>query len=329
VALFPEEHIAPTADESIVRLRLEALGRHRPRQWGACWLACELYEQLGLDRFGAERLPPSRKGTRWDLQKIEAQYGKAQRIWVMDRGMPSEEVLAEMRASDPPVSYLVGTPKGRRSKLEADLCERPWEQVREGVEIKLLPREGGLNVFAKSRARVHQERAMRHRRLKQLLARLRELAGMKLQRDALLIKIGQAKAQAGRAFSLVKLRRPQAREAVNAQTFSFVLDKPKRRVVCRREGPYLLRAYDVRGGAPGQLWEFYMELTRIEQAFKTLKGDLAIRPIHHHREDRIEARFGFSLSRRVSMLATHRPAAPKGLFRPSPSNLGVCSRLRL
>src|SRR5205823_1459783 len=67
VALFPEERIAPTADQSIVRIRLDALALHRPRQWGACWLACELYEQLGLDRFWAARLPPSRKGTHWDL----------------------------------------------------------------------------------------------------------------------------------------------------------------------------------------------------------------------------------------------------------------------
>ena len=67
VALFPQERIAPAPQESIVRIRLDALELHRPRQWGACWLACELYEQLGLDRFWAARLPPSRKGTRWDL----------------------------------------------------------------------------------------------------------------------------------------------------------------------------------------------------------------------------------------------------------------------
>jgi transposase len=144
------------------------------------------------------------------LKKIEAQYGKAERIWVMDRGIPTEEVLAEMRASDPPVSYIVGTPKGRLSKLEAELCERPWEQVREGVEMKLLPQEGELYVFAKSRDRVHKERAIRRRRLKELLARLRELSGMKLKRDALLIKIGQAKARAGRTFSLVDIRLPKA-----------------------------------------------------------------------------------------------------------------------
>src|SRR3984893_8260791 len=73
------------------------------------------------------------------LRKIEAQYGKANRIWVMDRGIPSEEVLAEMRAADPPVSYLVGTPKGRLSKLEKHLVTLPWQAVREGVDVKLLP----------------------------------------------------------------------------------------------------------------------------------------------------------------------------------------------
>jgi transposase len=223
------------------------------------------------------------------LKKIEAQYGKAERIWVMDRGIPTEEVLAEMRASDPPVSYIVGTPKGRLSKLEAELCERPWEQVREGVEMKLLPREGELYVFAKSRDRVHKERAIRRRRLKELLARLRELSGMKLKRDALLIKIGQAKARAGRTFSLVDIRLPKAHQPVNSQTFTFTLNKSKLREVCRREGRYLLRSFMTSPCENEKLWEFYMQLTRIEDAFKNLKGDLAIRPIHHQREDRIEA----------------------------------------
>ena len=70
------------------------------------------------------------------LRKVEAQHGKANRIWVMDRGIPSEEVLAEMRAADPPVSYLVGTPKGGLSKLEKHLATLP---VRKGVDVKLLP----------------------------------------------------------------------------------------------------------------------------------------------------------------------------------------------
>ncbi len=106
------------------------------------------------------------------LRKIEAQYGKANRIWVMDRGIPSEEVLAEMRAADPPISYLVGTPKGRLSKLEKALLMLPWQAVREGVDVKLLPQEPELYVLAQSRARIHKERAMRRRKLKWLWGRL-------------------------------------------------------------------------------------------------------------------------------------------------------------
>lgn len=165
-----------------------------------------------------------------------------------------------MRASDPPISYIVGTPKGRLSKLEAELCEKPWQQMREGVEVKLLPREGELYVYAKSRDRVHKERAMRRRRLRELLGRLRELGGMKLKRDALLIKIGQAKARAGRAFSLVDLRLPEPRQPVNADTFGYAINRKKLRDVRRREGRYLLRAFDVTGCETDKLWEFYMQL---------------------------------------------------------------------
>ncbi len=103
------------------------------------------------------------------LKKIEGLYGKAGRVWVMDRGIPTEEVLAEMRASDPPVSYLVGTPKGRLSQYEKALLERPWQAVRDGVQVKLLAQEGELYVLAESRDRVNKERSMRRRQLKGLV----------------------------------------------------------------------------------------------------------------------------------------------------------------
>src|SRR5712671_4739701 len=96
-------------------------------------------------------------------------YGKANRTWVMDRGIPTEEVLAEMRAGDPPVSYLAGTPKGRLNKLEKALLKRPWQAVREGVDVKLLPQEQELYVFAQSHARIHKERSMRKRKLTGIL----------------------------------------------------------------------------------------------------------------------------------------------------------------
>jgi hypothetical protein len=89
------------------------------------------------------------------MQQIQTQYGKAQRIWVMDRGIPTEEVLAEMRASEPPVHYLVGTPKGRLGKLEAALADCAWSEVREGVTVKLLPQEE-LYVCARSHNHAHK-----------------------------------------------------------------------------------------------------------------------------------------------------------------------------
>jgi len=417
-----------------VRIVVSQMELHRPRQWGACWLAIELYGLLGLDEFFAQRLARGRKGTRWDLvlqtlcayrlidpgsewrlhrqwfdqsamadllgedfslveihklyecherllahknalfshlqerwkdlfnarfdvllydltstyfesnpvfgendkrkfgysrdkrsdcvqvvialvvtpegfpiayevlaghtsdkttlrgflKKIEEQYGKADRIWLMDRGIPTEEVLAEMRASDPPIKYLVGTPKGRLSALEAVLAELPWEKVREGVEVKLLPKEGELYVFAQSRDRIHKERGMRRRALRKLLARLGQLRKMKLKRDQLLVKIGEAKAEAGRAFALVDIQLPGPRQALTPESFRFAINRQKLRLAYRREGRYLLRS-NLCEQAPARLWELYMQLAQIEEAFRNLKGDLAIRPIFHQREERIEA----------------------------------------
>jgi len=439
VALFAEDQRAPVDDEQVIQVRLKDLTVRHARQWGACWLACELYEQLKLDQFWAERLPPSRKGTRWDLiletlcvyrlidpgsewrlhrhwfersamadllgsdfrladshrlydchdlllkhkealfthlterwkdlfnakfdvllydltstyfeseppfgeddkrkfgysrdkrpdcvqvvialivtpegfplayevlagntsdkstlraflQKIEAQYGKAQRIWVMDRGIPSEEVLAEMRASDPPIYYLVGTPKGRLSKLEAELITRPWEQVRPGVEVKLLCQEGELYVQTQSQDRVGKERAIRKRRLRKLWDRLCELKKMKLSAKALLIKIGEAKKEAGRVFGLIDLKlpnpskskRPKSKTKVN---FSFRINRAKFRDAYRREGRYLLRS-NLPEQVPATLWAYYIQLIQVEEAFKNLKGDLGIRPIFHQLAHRIEA----------------------------------------
>jgi hypothetical protein len=207
----------------------------------------------------------------------------------MDRGIPTEEVLQHMRESDPPISYLVGTPKGRLNKLEADLVSRPWKEVRQGVDVKLLPREGELYVFAQSRDRVAKERAMRRRRLRRLLSRLRELQAMKkLTRDELLIKIGQAKTEAGRAFGLVEIHLPDPGEPGTSETFTFGVNRKKLRLAFRREGRYLLRS-NLCEEDPKKLWELYIQLVQIEEAFKNLKGDLSVRPIFHQLERRIEA----------------------------------------
>lgn len=222
------------------------------------------------------------------LEAIEEQYGKVNRTWVMDRGIPTEKVLKQMRDTSHPVSYLVGTPKGRLTKLEKSFLNKPWEEVRSDVQVKLHNQDNELFILARSRGRVNKERAMRKRRLKKLWNRLKELQKQQIARDALLLKVGAAKKEAGRAFSLVKISFPKPDEPVNSKTFTFKLDKEKLRMVRRREGCYLLRS-NLTSDDPAKLWRYYMRLTEIEQAFKELKGDLSIRPVYHQTDRRIEA----------------------------------------
>ena len=222
------------------------------------------------------------------LEKIEAQYGRSERVWIMDRGIPTEETLSAMRAGDPPVRYLVGTPKGRLTRLEKSFSGLPWREVRESVEVKLLAEDGELYILAQSRARIAKERGMRRRRLKKLWRRLHELRGQSLKRDELLLKLGAAKKEAGRAYHLVEIRLPAAGESVTPETFTFALRRDRLRRTRRREGRYLLRS-NLTGEDPATLWRYYTRLTEVEQAFKELKHDLALRPIFHQREERIEA----------------------------------------
>jgi len=251
------------------------------------------------------------------LQKIETQYGRAERIWVMDRGIPTEEVLTDMRTADPPVYYLVGTPRGRLSKLERDLLSLPWQAVRPGVNVKWLPQDGELYVFAESRDRIHKERAMRQRQLKGLVKRLKQLQQMKLNDTRqLLLKLGEAKGRYRSAWRLIEIVLPSASATVaepvvsatkppaatsgalgsagtTAPTlahpvFSFRLNRQKLRQVRRREGRYLLRTH-LCGRDPEDLRQFYIQLTEVEAAFKNLKDDLQLRPIYHQLERRVEA----------------------------------------
>ena len=224
------------------------------------------------------------------LEKIEKLYGKANRVWVMDRGIPTEEVILEMQQADPQIQYLVGTPKGRLTRLEAELLHLPWQQARPSVRVKLLPKDKELYVFVESQDRLKKERAMRLSKLRALLKRLRQLQNCKksLTRDQLLMAVGQAKEQAGRAFKLLDIQWPQEGQNVNAQTFTFRLALDRYRLWYRREGRYLLRT-NLTETDPKLLWEYYLQLVTIEAAFKNLKDDLQIRPIFHQKEERIEA----------------------------------------
>jgi transposase len=228
------------------------------------------------------------------LERIQKQYGTARRVWVMDRGIPTDEVLEEMRQqTDPPLQYVVGTPKGRLGKLEAQLVKLSWQQARPSVQVKLLSQEEELFVLVQSQARVSKERAMRRRKLKQLWTRLKALREQRPSYEALLMKLGAAKAEAGRVGSLVEVTLPEAPRSKKARQqrvsgFEFRLQKKKLREVFKREGRYLLRT-NLKETDPAKVWEFYLQLVEVEEAFKNLKGDLAIRPIFHQLERRIEA----------------------------------------
>ena len=217
------------------------------------------------------------------LDKIEKQYGKAERIWLMDRGIPTESVLEQMRQSDPAVKYLVGTPKGRLSRLEKQLTDKPWHQARPGVEVKLLAQDDELYMLAQSEDRVNKERSMRRRQLKWLWARLKQLSTMKLKREELLMKLGAAKQKTPSAWRLLQIEVDKDKAA-----FTYRLDREKLRRQRRREGRYLLRT-NLTESDPAKLWSLYLQLVNVEEAFKNLKGDLAVRPIFHQSAKRIEA----------------------------------------
>jgi hypothetical protein len=167
----------------------------------------------------------------------------------------------------------------------------PWQKVRGSVEVKLHRHEGEVYVLARSGGRAAKERAMRRRKLARLLRRLRALRRekqKKLRRDTLLLRLGAAKKEAGRAWRFVAIELPAEGEAVNKDSFAFRLDQAKLQAAELRDGHYLLRS-NLNSDDPQALWEMYMGLVEIEAAFKCLKSDLMIRPIHHHLDERIEA----------------------------------------
>jgi len=223
------------------------------------------------------------------LAYIESLYGKADRIWVMDRGIPTEEVLREMRAEG--IHYLVGTPKSRLSKMEQAWVDQPWRQVHDALQVKLLEQEGEVYVLACSEDRRQKERAIRRRKLKRLVKGLNDLKRHTVSRDILLQKIGALKAEAGQVKRFVKIHLPKEGEPVTRETFRCTFDWSAWRRSQDWEGAYLLRGYlptaVVEDAA--SLWKIYMQLVQVEQAFKNFKSDLAVRPIHHQIESRVEA----------------------------------------
>jgi len=432
MSLFPDDREIPADVLDSVSVKLSGLELRRPRVFGSCWLACELWHQLGLHEFWGQRLPEAREAVSWEkvlrllvvnclldpgsefrlhrqwfvdsamdelleadfavagkdrlyrcldrvlkhkqdlfiwlkqkwadlfqadfevllydltstylegemeqnakakrgysrdkrpdclqlvialvvtpdgfplayevmngntsdrttlrsfLKKIEDTHGKARRVWVMDRGIPSEAVLKEMREPERQTFYLVGTPRSKIGQHEKEWLDLPWQKVRDSVDVKLYQHEGELYVLAKSQGRQAKEIAMRRKRLARLLRKLRAMRKSLPKRDQLLLRIGAAKKEAGRAFGFVRIQIPQARQAVTRETFSFQVDKAKLKAAEQRDGHYLLRS-NLTGEDPAVLWARYVQLTQIESAFRCLKSELSIRPIRHQLEHRADA----------------------------------------
>ena len=244
------------------------------------------------------------------LQKIEDRYGKARRTWVMDRGIPCEATLAEMREAK--TDYLVGTPRSMLSKLDQSLTQLPWQQARQDVRVKLLAQDGEVYVLAQSQARRQKEIAMRRRKLRKLWDGLKRLRKNCRDRDRLLERLAVLKHEAARAAHVVEIVTPAPGQPVNEQTFQYRLKRDAYRQARRRDGSYLLRT-TLPADQPERLWEQYMVLVEVEAAFRCLKSDLAIRPVYHQLEHRVEAHIfvaflGYCLM--VTLKNLLRPHAP-------------------
>ena len=206
----------------------------------------------------------------------------------MDRGIPTEAVLEEMRQPESQVFYLVGTPRSKIKQYEKRWLELPWQKVRDSVEVKLFAEDGELYVLAKSEGRQAKETAMRRKKLARLLWKLRAMRRNPPSRDKLLERMGAAKKDAGRAAGFVVIQVPPEGTAVTSANFTFRLEKEKLKQAELRDGHYLLRSNLV-DEDPAVLWERYVQLTQIEAAFKAMKSELGIRPIYHQLEHRVEA----------------------------------------
>ncbi|HEX2712371.1 MAG TPA: IS1634 family transposase [Candidatus Acidoferrales bacterium] len=222
------------------------------------------------------------------LEKIESSYGKARRVWVMDRGIPTEAVLEEMRTSNQEIFYLVGTPRSKVRQYEKKWLDLPWQKVRESVEVKLFAEAGELYVLAKSEGRRMKERAMRRKKLARLLRKLRAMQRSGPRRDQLLLRIGAARKEAGSAFRFLQMQLPGEGQAVTRHSFQFRVDRAKLIAAELQDGHYLLRSNLV-GENPTVLWERYVQLAQIEAAFKAMKSELGIRPLYHQLGHRVEA----------------------------------------
>jgi len=229
--------------------------------------------------------------TREMVQIMEAKYGKANRVWVMDRGMVSEKNLEFMRKTG--ARYLVGTPKSMLKKFERELLEQKWEEVQPGVEVKLCRSPEGTDdtfVLCRSFGRKEKENAILSRFVNRLETKLNDLAhqaqiGKTRDKQKVERRIGRLLEQNSRAASLFNVTVTDKGEGLCIQITKNV---ERHEWAMETGGSYILRTNWTESD-PKTLWNTYIQLTEVEDCFRTEKHDLGMRPIFHHKQNRTQA----------------------------------------
>jgi transposase len=235
------------------------------------------------------------------VETMEQRHGRADRIWVLDRGMVSDENIEFLNQREG--RYIVGTPKSMLRTFERELLEKQWTQVEPGVEVRLCPGPQGDETFivCRSQARREKERAMHHRFETRIEDDLARLAGRlrrsrkKPNRSQVERQIGRILGRNSRAAGLFDITvRPIERDGVKGHLEVAWTKKEAWRDWARlSEGCYVLRT-NLTDWRAEDLWKSYIQLTQAESAFRTQKSELQLRPIWHHREDRVQAHILFS-----------------------------------
>ena len=258
------------------------------------------------------------------LRMVERKYGKARRIWVMDRGLVSEENLAAIRQRGG--QYLVGTPRSQMKRFEAELVKDDWTQVRPEVEVKqvVTPQGEETYILCRTTGRKEKEQAIRNRfsaRLEHALGRLEKTiaAGRLKDRNKMERRLGKIQARHSPVNDLYAVG---LRDTPQGTRLVWEIKEERKAWRDLREGAYMLRT-NLQADSAAQLWSKYMQLTEAEASFRALKSELSIRPLFHQKEPRVKAHImvaflGYALWVTLKHLLKRRPGM---IAQPSASAL--------
>ena len=248
------------------------------------------------------------------LRMVERKYGKARRIWVMDRGIVSEENLAAIRKRGG--QYLVGTPRRQMKRFEAELLKEDWTEVRPDVEVKriAIPQGEETYILCRTAGRKEKEKAIRERFSTRMEAALETLkksiaSGRLKDRYKMERRLGRIQARHPQVNDLFEVT---LRDTPAGVRLLWEMKKDREAWRDLREGAYMLRT-NLQADSAEQMWSMYMQLTQAETSFRALKSELSIRPLFHQKESRIKAHVlvafvGYALWVTLKHLLQRRPA---------------------